>query len=341
LEQVLRVLPAGIVVLDGAGRVQQCNPAAVQLLQEPLQGLLWRDIIKRAFDPRLDDGHEVSSRDGRRISVSTQPLGTEPGQVILLKDNTETRLLQDRLNHHKRLSALGEMAASLAHQIRTPLAAGLLYASHLAKGDLPAAEQRRFAEKIVDRLRHLERLLRNILLFAKGGRVGEDLVPIHSLLNQTQQAVEAQLRSSEASLDLLHDGENASIQGNREMLVAAVQNLVTNALQACGEGAQLQLVVRRSGEDAVDLILVDNGPGIPPELHDRIFEPFFTTRTQGTGLGLAVVKAIARAHRGAVWVDSPPGGGCAFTLRLPKAVSDGSAMDVMERSLAHGSRSPL
>jgi two-component system sensor histidine kinase FlrB len=88
----------------------------------------------------------------------------------------------------------------------------------------------------------------------------------------------------------------------------------------------------------VDLTLVDNGPGIPPGLHDHIFDPFFTTRAQGTGLGLAVVKAIARAHRGAVWVDSPPGGGCAFTLRLPKAVPEGSAvgsaMDLMERSLA-------
>jgi two-component system sensor histidine kinase FlrB len=336
LERMLDVLPAGIVVLDGAGYVEQCNPAAVDLLGEPLQGALWRDVIRRAFAPRLDDGHEVSLKDGRRVSISTQPLRTEcsgresggresgqtvgqiVGQIMLLKDVTETRLLQERLGHYQRLSDLGEMAATLAHQIRTPLAAALLYASHLAHGDLGEADQRRFAEKVLSRLRHLEGLIRDTLLLARGGSMDRDVLTVGDLFRDVQQAMEAQLRAADSTLELIDGASQVRLRGNRAMLLAALQNLATNALQACGEGAHLRLLSQEVGGDAVDLALVDDGPGIPAELQDRVFQPFFTTRAQGTGLGLAIVRAIAQAHRGAVWVDSQPGKGCIFTLRLPR-----------------------
>jgi len=100
---------------------QECNPAAVDLLGEPLRHRAWSEIIARAFAPRSDDGHEISLADGRRVNLSTCPLGDEPGQIILITDVTEMRRLQDRLHHQQRLAAMGETAASLAHQIRTPL----------------------------------------------------------------------------------------------------------------------------------------------------------------------------------------------------------------------------
>ena len=118
---VLNALPAGVIVLDGAGVVQECNPAAVELLGEPLFGQRWRDIIARAFAPQADDGHDVSLHDGRRVNLATTPLGDEPGQVVSLTDVTRARTLQDKLSQFERLSALGEMAAGLAHQLRTPL----------------------------------------------------------------------------------------------------------------------------------------------------------------------------------------------------------------------------
>jgi two-component system sensor histidine kinase FlrB len=103
--------------------------ASEALLGEPLRGQLWINVVKRCFAPQHDDGYEVSLRDGRRVSVSTCPLGDHPGQVLLLTDVTETRSLQERLSQQKRLAALGEMAASLAHQIRTPYRQ-LFWASH-------------------------------------------------------------------------------------------------------------------------------------------------------------------------------------------------------------------
>ena len=133
LNHLLQVMPAGVVVIDGQGIVRQANEQAKVFLGEPLEGELWRTIIARSFKPRADDGHEVSLYDGRRVKLSITPLVNEPGQLIVLTDLTETRQLQARLSHLQRLSSLGKMVASLAHQIRTPLSAGMLYAANLTR----------------------------------------------------------------------------------------------------------------------------------------------------------------------------------------------------------------
>ncbi|MCB1666135.1 MAG: PAS domain-containing protein, partial [Pseudomonadales bacterium] len=103
LENLLQLLPGGVIVLNSAGQVSDCNAAAVELLGEPLKGLYWRDIIRERFAPRLDDGHEISLRNGKRVSLATRSLNDEPGQIILLTDQTETRQLQQNLSRHQRL----------------------------------------------------------------------------------------------------------------------------------------------------------------------------------------------------------------------------------------------
>lgn len=96
LQNLLDLLPGGVIVIDGQGLVREANPAACELLGEPLIGQLWRQVIARSFAPRKDDGHEVSLRDGRRLSIATRSLDAEPGQLVLLNDLTETRRLQDQ-----------------------------------------------------------------------------------------------------------------------------------------------------------------------------------------------------------------------------------------------------
>lgn len=135
LQNLLSLLPGGVIVIDEEGRVREANPAACDMLGLPLEGELWRHVITRCFAPREDDGHEISLKDGRRLSIATRSLDAEPGQLVLLNDLTETRHLQDQLARHERLSSLGRMVASLAHQIRTPLSAALIYASHLTDED--------------------------------------------------------------------------------------------------------------------------------------------------------------------------------------------------------------
>jgi len=317
IEHLLSALPAGVVVLDGHGRVQECNPAAVELLGEPLGGAAWTDIIARAFMPRAHDGHEVSLRDGRLVGVATRSLDPEPGQIILITDLTSTRRLQEELARHQRLSSLGEMAASLAHQVRTPLATALLYVSHLNRPQLEENERLRVAEKILSRLRHLEHLVKDMLVFARGDALRQETVALAPLFSELQQALEPQLQASGCRFTLDTNIGDAALLGNREALAGALLNLVTNAIQACGTGGAIRLAAACTSDGKIEIRVSDNGPGIPAELQERIFEPFFTTRADGTGLGLAVVQAVTQAHGGAVWLESQPGQGTMFGLRFP------------------------
>jgi two-component system sensor histidine kinase FlrB len=317
LRNLLDALPGGVVVVDGRGLVQDGNPVATDLLGEPLVGEAWRDVIGRAFAPRSDDGHDVSLRDGRRVNISTCPLADEPGQILLLQDVTETRALQERFSRHKRLSAMGEMAASLAHQIRTPLSAAILYVSHLGKGPAASAEVAATADKIMARLRHLETLVKDMLVFARGGSGGAESVDVDDLLEHTYLAVEPLLVSGGCQMTVLANARGGAVQGNREALLGALQNLIANAIQACGPGGQLQLSSEWQADGWLRIGVRDTGPGIAPELREKLFEPFFTTRSQGTGLGLAVVQAVAQTHQGQAWCESVPGQGSCFGMDLP------------------------
>src|SRR5690554_2828552 len=176
LSTLLNALPAGVVVLDKHGTVSQSNPAAIALLGEPLEGERWIDVIRRCFAPRNDDGHEVSLKDGRRVSIEIRTMENQPGQLILLTDLTETRQLQAQLAHAQRLSAMGKMVASLAHQIRTPLSAAILYGGHLSQPDLDEELRQRCASRLMSRLTHLEQQVRDMLIFARGEtRLAEEL----------------------------------------------------------------------------------------------------------------------------------------------------------------------
>ncbi|TLP62856.1 MULTISPECIES: sensor histidine kinase [Pseudomonas] len=316
LQNLLDLLPGGVIVIDAQGCVSEANPAACELLGEPLIGQLWRQVIARSFAPRKDDGHEVSLRDGRRLSIATRSLDAEPGQLVLLTDLTETRRLQDQLARHERLSSLGRMVASLAHQIRTPLAAAMLYAGHLADGerDLPFETRQRFAGNLKERLQELEHQVRDMLVFARGELpLGERLTP-KALFQALQQAAQVHVQGHAVRWQCdIHLGE---LLCNRDTLVGALLNLIDNGLQASVEPARLKVHLYRRAQN-LHLCVSDAGCGIDAELLARLGEPFLTTKTTGTGLGLAVVQAVVRAHQGTLRLRSKPGRGTCAHVVLP------------------------
>lgn len=318
LSRLLETLPGGVIVLDAQGIVQECNPAALTLLGEPLLGQLWRDVMQRACCAEYGvDDSEIKLANGRQITLSARALGTEPGQILLLTDVTEHRALQNLVNRQQRLSAMGEMAASLAHQIRTPLSTALLYLSHLNHPQQAETERQRVTEKIRARLRHLEGLVNDMLVFARGGTGAIEKFSIDSVLDELRQTLEPQLQLLQGDMHIENAAPGAIVNGSRAALSGALLNLANNAMQSCGTGVILRIAVCTPQPDRLTLSVSDNGPGIPADCIERIFEPFFTTRPDGTGLGLAVVRAVAEAHHGSVWVDSPPGQGACFGLRLP------------------------
>lgn len=321
LESLLSFLPGGVVVLDSTGRVSECNPAALELLGEPLQSELWREVIARSFMPRRDDGHEVSLHDGRRISIATRDLGVD-GQIILLTDQTETRRLQHELSRHERLSALGKMMSALAHQIRTPLSAAMLYAGHLCNADLPEQRRQDFAEKISGRLNHIERQVQDMLLFVKGELPLSDFLSVTELQLALEEAMEVPLMTSQSKCTWDVQCRDKYLQCNREALVGALMNLVDNGIQAVGKGARLHFSFTSAAVDDTECLVIsvtDQGPGIAPDLMPNLGDLFVTTKAQGTGLGLAVVKAVARAHRGGFDLQSEPGRGTCARMVLPLA----------------------
>ncbi len=314
LQNLLDLLPGGVIVIDGHGKVREANPAAFELLGEPLVGELWRQVIGRSFAPREDDGHEVSLRDGRRLSIATRSLDAEPGQLVLLNDLTETRHLQDQLARHERLSTLGRMVASLAHQIRTPLSAALLYASHLAEQTLPAETRQRFAGNLKERLHELEHQVRDMLVFARGELPLTDRLTPKALFQALQQAAQVQVQGHNVRWQC--DSHLGELLCNRDTLVGAVLNLVENALQASAGPARIKIHLYRR-DSTLRLCVSDAGPGIDSDLLQRLGEPFLTTKATGTGLGLAVVTAVARAHQGELQLFSRKGRGTCAIVTLP------------------------
>ncbi|HHH42948.1 MAG TPA: PAS domain-containing sensor histidine kinase [Gammaproteobacteria bacterium] len=228
----------------------------------------------------------------------------------------EIRTLQQEASRSQRLSSMGEMTARLAHQVRTPLSTALLYASQLSQPGLPRAQHDCFVERLLTGLRHLDHMVNDMLVFARGGQGSEEIVALGELLAQVRQTLLPQLKERDAHWTVQLDQQDVQLCCQREILASVLANLATNALDACDGRPQLAWDAGVEGT-TVCITLQDNGPGISPDLHEHIFEPFFTTRSSGTGLGLAVARAVINAHQGDIEIDSACQEGARFVIRLP------------------------
>jgi two-component system sensor histidine kinase FlrB len=228
----------------------------------------------------------------------------------------EIRKLQQEASRGQRLSSMGEMTARLAHQVRTPLATALLYASQLKQADLQQQQHDCFVDRLLVGLRHLDHMVNDMLLYARGGQGGDEVVAVGELLDQVQQSLLPQLNENAARWSVRNGHGSVPIRGQREILASVLANLASNALDACAQGAHLDWQVEVQGK-TLCIVLQDNGPGVAHGLQEQIFEPFFTTRASGTGLGLAVVRAVIAAHRGTIELDPDYRQGARFVVRLP------------------------
>lgn len=302
LAEVFDKVPSAIIVLDEQGCVKRANQSASKLLGlDSLEHERWVELVSKVFRPRQDDGHEISTIDGRRLQVITMDL--QQGQLIQMTDLTQTRALQDKIAHMERLSSLGKMAASLAHQIRTPLSAAMLYAANLGNANLQPMARKRFQEKLMGRLEALEAQVSDILMFARSNEQTVTEIDASALVDQTANNVSAVLAKGDAELETIADTGEMPILGNSTALIGALSNLVANAVEA---GAS-KIILKLTKDDDLNTItfsVANNGPVIPEEIKQKIFEPFFTSKSSGTGLGLAVVTAVTKVHQGTLKLES-------------------------------------
>lgn len=361
LRHIIQALPSGVILLDAKGYIAEANILAAAMLGNDLVGQRWLDVIARCFKPRTDDGLEVSLADGRRISIAISTLAPysataglyEQMQLITLTDLTETRALQARVSHMQRLSTLGKMMATLAHQIRTPLTSAMLYAENLTSMNMTAEARSQFQYKLVARLHDLEQQVNDMLLFARSGTAqAVALTSLQQLSITLRQRSEALLLKYNAQLHVALTSPSSQVLINQNSVVEALLNLVQNSLQARPLGARLTLQQQPSDDGRIVLWFYDNGPGIADEILPHIFEPFFSRTTGGSGLGLAVVQAVMQSHHGHVRYLEPmqralycaqhaispvPKDGACFELVFPAQINNIKASpDGCEQAVCYG-----
>lgn len=322
LTLLLERLPAGVLELNAEGVIIEANPAARRLLGRTVVGHSWQKIKDERFSATPETDLLCYREDGathvRHLSLIESEIPEGAARLVLIHDLTESWELQQALARHQRLAAMGEMAAGLAHQLRTPLATALLYAGHFARPTLGDSDRIRFAGKMLDRLNHLEALIGNMLRFVRGQAQELEVLPVQVLLEEAGHSVLPQLEKDGLSLSFNGVEADALVCVNRKEMVGALINLLDNARLASCAGQQVTVRLEKADE-AVIIRVVDEGCGMSHEVLSRLFDPFFTTRKDGTGLGLAIVRNMVALYGGDVSAESEMGRGSVLKIRLPLA----------------------
>jgi signal transduction histidine kinase len=213
---------------------------------------------------------------------------------------------------------LGQLATAIAHEVRNPLAIMRSAAQGVLEGTAtPEPETVRACTFIIDEIDRLSNVVTSLLAFARPLQLRQRRVAVDELLSRTEALAREEYGDA---VRIVRDGSRRipDVHGDPDLVCQVLLGLVANAVEASPPGAEVRLGVC-AGDDAVELAVVDGGPGVAPEVRERIFEPFFTTRERGTGLGLAVARQIVQAHGGTIGVCDEPGGGARFTVRLRAA----------------------
>ncbi len=222
---------------------------------------------------------------------------------------------EEQLRRADRLSALGELSAGLAHEVRNPLGS-IRGTAEILRDAIPTdSPHREFADILVREVDRLNKVVQDFLDFARPGRGGEDAVDLNRVIDEVLTLSGRMLEKEGISIRF-QAGDIPPCSGRAEQLKQALLNLVINAMQAMPQGGSLTITTAASAEELV-VTLSDTGVGIAPEKLEKIFDPFYTSRQEGTGLGLAITARIIRGHRGRIEVDSEPGRGTTFRILLP------------------------
>ena len=305
---------AAVIATDSDYRVRYLNAAAEERLRAPSREAVGQPIslwVPGDYDspPHPTTGWRVQAVPG--------------GWAFYGDGGPSVERLNQRMLEAEQLAAVGQLAASVAHEIGAPLTAITMAVEQLLKRECDACG---FGERdlniVLSQIHRISRLTRRLVELARPGIPALELIELNDVVRDTLDLLEKQLKRSGIKLELELAGEPCAVKGDRQQLQQALLNLMLNAeraLRDCGGG---RLLVRtRRMHSWIELQIADTGPGINPEDLPKVFLPFFS-RSGGTGLGLSTVRQIIHGHGGTVEVESVPGQGAAFTVRLPEGTDD-------------------
>jgi PAS domain S-box-containing protein len=263
---------------------------------------------------------------GYTVSLVRDDRGRVHGASLFFKDLTQVEQAEERERLRDRLAALGEMAATIAHEVKNPLAsievmAGLLRRQVADRGDLQG-----MLTDIINEAKMANSIVCEVLEFVRPIRLQVDRTELFRVVEDAIPLAERKVARRGTLVDMTVPRDLPIIHGDHHQLCQVVTNLLINALEALGGRGTIQIRAREVKPDrdglppTVELRISDDGPGIPLDVKERMFNPFFSTKPQGSGLGLAIVRKIVDAHDGRIDVTTAPGEGTTFTIVLPIAL---------------------
>lgn len=346
-EDLLSSLQDGVIVLDSEGRIQSLNPAAEELTGFSGSQITGRPV-QEVFPPPIPLAHLVAKTmsqqrshaefdatmiraDGARLTVSavaslvSTPRGESRGVVLVLRDLSRVRELEDQIQRSERLAALGLLAAGMAHEVRNPLVGVRAAAQLMEREPSFAPGLQEFTGTIIREVDRLNRLVDELLAFGGRRRLRIEPCNVNQVVEEALRLEESTLKAESVCVVRRYDPELPAVAGDSDRLLQVFLNLIRNGTEAMGgKGGELtvrtrfeRLAGQCGGRSAAVAEIVDGGPGIPAEMREQLFNPFFSTRHGGTGLGLPISQRIVEEHGGAIEVQSQLGTGTTFRVLLP------------------------
>ena len=282
--------------------------------------------LRNCFITGREEEWAERKADGRIFEVRAFPIIDDNGGVTSVirwaSDITEKVRMREETLQSSRLASLGELAAGVAHEINNPMAV-IRGNVELLQMSVPIeADNREEVDTIFQQVGRVERIVSNLLKFARQEQKHVGAVAINRLLHEILSQVGHQVSLAGIAIEEQFSTELLEITGDSDQLRQVFTNLMVNAVQAMGNGGTLTLATRLLGpKEGVEIAVGDTGTGIAPENREKIFSPFFTTKANGTGLGLSVSYGIVREHGGQINLQSEPGKGSAFMVILPLGTS--------------------
>jgi PAS domain S-box-containing protein len=348
-EAVTRNMPAGLLLVNSAGLITSANPAAEAALG--VKSLAYRrsseilgagsrltELVAACLEQgrtfrREEVEYLTPSSELRQLGVTISPIQNNSneitGAILLLSDLTELAALQKQIHTKENLAALGELSAGIAHEFKNALATISGYAQMIRSEAQPGTELHEHGDLILRQTRSLTHVVTEFLKFARPLELADEQVSISPMMERIVAEIAEAV--PEVSIDV--HGEFGEVSGDDALLRQAILNLARNAAEAAaGNPAGGHVVIRgeidKSGPlQGLRIYITDNGSGIAAEDLSKIFVPFYTTKTNGTGLGLAVVQKIVVQHGGSVEARNQSCGGAEFILWLPFVRESARAID--------------
>jgi len=341
LDAIINTTVDGIVVIDASGTIEEFNRGAERLFGYDAADVIGRNVSMLMPPPDHEHHDDYLRRyletgtakvigvgrqvRGRRRDGSTFPLHLSVGELRIdgmrkftgmLHDLTQRAALETQLRDQDGLARLGEMSAVLAHEIKNPLA-GIRGAMEIVRDGLPAGfKDADLLRDAIARVDALDRLMRELLLFARPPEPRHTRFEVVSLLETTARLFKQDPELRDVVVDVHVHGEAATIAADPQMLEIVFHNLLINGAHAMAGRGSIRVDVAVAGDEC-EVVFTDRGPGIAETIRDKVFDPFFTTKIRGSGLGLPTAKRFVEAHHGQILIDTPHGGGTRVIVRLP------------------------